>query len=58
MSRLAGETETVKGVTWTVVEGVGKLDELSPDILQWTDEDVFAPGITVEREIDAFRHLL
>ena len=58
ISRLAGETETVKGVTWTVVEGVGELDELSPDILQSTDDDVFAPGITVEREIDAFRHML
>ena len=58
ISRLAGETETVKGVIWTVVEGVGELDEPSPDILQSTDDDVFAPGITVEREIDAFRHML
>ena len=48
----------MKGVIWTVVEGVGELDEPSPDILQSTDDDVFAPGITVEREIDAFRHML
>jgi len=54
---LAGETETVKDITWTVVEGVGELDEVSPDILQ-SGHDVFAPGITIEREIDAFTHML
>ena len=42
----------------TVVEGVGELDELSPDILQSTDDHVFAPGITVEHDIDAFTHML
>jgi len=58
LSRLAEETETVTGVTWTLAEGVGELDELRPDILQSTDDDVFEPGITVGRDIDAFTHML
>jgi hypothetical protein len=57
ISLLAGQTETVKDVTWTVVEGVGELDDVSPDILR-SGRDVFAPGITIEREIDAFTHML
>jgi hypothetical protein len=47
----------VKDVIWTVVEGVGDLDEVDPDVLQ-SGCDVFAPGITIEREIDAFTHML
>jgi hypothetical protein len=47
----------VKGVTWTVAEGVSDLDEVAPDVLQ-SGRDVFAPGITVESEIDAFTHML
>ena len=57
ISQLAGETVEVKDVTWTVVEFVGDLDEVAPDVLQ-SGRDVFAPGIAVEREIDAFTHML
>ena len=57
ISQLAGETLLVKGVIWTVAEGVSDLDEVAPDVLQ-SGRDVFAPGITVEREIDAFTHML
>ena len=57
ISQPAGETLLVKGVTWTVAEGVSDLDEVAPDVLQ-SGRDVFAPGITVESEIDAFTHML
>ena len=57
ISQLAGKTEEVKDVTWTVVEFVGDLDEVASDVLQ-SGRDVFAPGISVDREIDAFTHML
>ena len=40
-----------------MIEFVGDLDEVAPDVLQ-AGRDVFAPGITIEREIDAFTHML
>ena len=57
ISLLAGATVDAKGVIWTVVEFVGDHGEVAPDVLQ-SGHDVFAPGIAVEREIDAFTHML
>ena len=49
--------QTARDVIWTVVEGVGDLDEFDTDVLR-SERDMFAPGITIEREIDAFTHML
>ena len=57
ISQLAGDTLLVKDVTWTVVEFVGDLGEVDHDVLQ-SGHDVFAPGISVDDEIDAFTHML
>ena len=57
ISQRAGETVLVKDVTWKVVEFVGDLGEVDHDVLQ-SGHDVFAPGISVDREIDAFTHML
>ncbi len=43
ISQLVGETAEVKDVTWTVVEFVGDLDGVAPDVLQ-AGRDVFAPA--------------
>jgi hypothetical protein len=57
IARVRGETVTVKDDdTWAVVDSVGHLDEVSPDLLQPSD-DVIGPDIIVEREIDAFPHM-
>ena len=57
ISQLAGDTLLVKDVTWTVVEFVGDLGEVDHDVLQ-SGHDVFAPDISVDREMDAFTHML
>ena len=57
ISQLAGQAVEVKDVKWTVVEFVGDHGEVASDVLQ-SGRDVFAPGIDVEREIDAFTRML
>ena len=57
ISQLPGDTLLMKDVTWTVVEFVGDVGEVDHDVLQ-SGRDVFEPGISVEREIDAFTHML
>ena len=44
--------------TWTVRECVGELGEVSSDLFQSSHHDLFAPGISVASEIDAFTHML
>ena len=55
---LAGEIIEVNDETWTVREWVGDLGEVSADLFQSSHHDVFAPGISVASEIDAFTHML